>query len=190
MRKTGLQAPFESERFRLVPLNKWQVFRLTYPWTKDSAFMSDYIGSGERRTRWKWYRSMMKPNNRTKFCHAIFPHGESKPIGVHHTVIHPYKSCLLAVGIPARDWWGKGVVHEVRSRVIDHVFEHTDVERLSSQVNARNFPSIFNYRKHGFTHVGTVHRVNQDKVTGAIHDMLIFEMFRDEWMARQAADST
>ncbi|MEP2944078.1 MAG: GNAT family protein [Hyphomicrobiales bacterium] len=186
MSKTGLKAPFESERFRLVPLNKWQAFRLTHPWTSDSAFMSDYAGSGESVSRWRWYRRMLRPNNKNKFCHAIIPHGETKPIGVHNIVIHPYKSCLLAVGIPDRDWWGKGVVHEVRGRVIEHVFEHSDVDRIYSQVNARNFPSIFNYRKHGFTYVGTMHRVKQDKVTGAIHDILIFEMFREEWMEKKA----
>ena len=181
-----LRAPIESARFRLVPLSRWQAFRLTYGWTKDSAFMSSYSGSGERRSPWKWYREMVRPNNRTRFVHAIVPRGETRPIGVHTITMRPYRSCLLAVGIYDRDWWGKGVVQEARARVIDHVFEHSGVERLYAQVVARNFPSIFNYRKLGFAHVGTLHRCRLDKATGEVQDMLIFEMFRDQWMARKA----
>ncbi|WP_439574732.1 GNAT family N-acetyltransferase [Phreatobacter sp.] len=180
-----LRAPIETERFRLVPLGRWRAFLLTYAWTKDSAFMSSYCGSGERRSPWSWYREMIRPNNRTKFVHAIVPHGQTKPIGVHIVAMRPYRSCLLAVGIHDRDWWGKAVVQEVRTRLIDHVFAHSRVERLYAQVMARNFPSIFNYRKLGFTHVGTLHRIRLDPATGEVHDMLIFEMFREEWMAKK-----
>lgn len=187
MGRAALQAPIESERFRLVPLGRWQAFRLTYAWTKDSAFMSSYCGSGEPRSPWKWYREMIRPNNRTRFVHAIVPHGQTDPIGVHIAAMRPYRSCLLAVGIHDRGWWGKGVVQEVRTRVIDHLLEHTDVERLHAMVVARNFPSIFNYRKLGFAHVGTLHRCRIDKATGDVQDMLIFEMFREEWMARKAS---
>ena len=186
MAKNQLKNIIETERFRLVPLNRYQAFWLTYPWTKDSAFMSDYIGSGQKVSPLRWFRKMTRPNNKTKFSHAIIPHGETKAIGLHNIIIRPYKTCILAVGIPERSWWGKGVVHEVRSRIIDHVFEHSDVDKFLAVVNARNFPSIFNYRKHGFTHVGTLHRVKQDPVTGDIHDMLHFELFREEWMARKA----
>lgn len=182
----ALRASVESERFRLVPLGHWGAFQLTWPWTKDSAFMTSYWGSGEPLSAWKWYRQMIRPNNRTKFVHAIVPHGETKPIGAHSIAMRPYRSCFLAVGIHDRGWWGKGVVQEVRTRIIDHVFEHSDVERLHAQVMARNFPSIFNYRKLGFAHVGTLHRLRQDKATGEVQDMLIFEMFREEWMARKA----
>ena len=66
------------------------------------------------------------------------------------------------------------------------MFEHSDVERLYAQVVARNFPSIFNYRKLGFAHVGTLHRCRIDKANGQVQDMLIFEMFREQWMARDA----
>ena len=186
MTKGSLNQTIESQRFRLVPLNKWQAFRITYPWTKDSEFISSYSGSGHSRKRWRWYREMTRPNGRKKFAFAIIPHGETKPIGIHNFVLSTYRSCFLAVSIADRSWWGKGVVQEVRTRLIDHVFEHTDTERLHAQVMSRNFPSIFNYRKHGFTHVGTLHRVKIDAATGEIHDALLFEMFRDEWMARKA----
>lgn len=181
-----LRKPVDSERFHLVPLGRRDAFRLTYRWTRDSAFMSSYCGSGEPRSPLKWYREMIRPNRHTKFVHAIIPHGQAEPIGVHTIALRPYRSCFLAVGIHDRGWWGKGVVQEARRRIIDHVFAHSEVERLSGQVVARNFSSIFNYQTLGFSHVGTLHRVRLDKATGEVQDMLIFEMFRDEWMARRA----
>jgi RimJ/RimL family protein N-acetyltransferase len=181
----ALASAIESERFRLEPRGRWRAFRETYPWSQDSAFMSSYCGSGERRSPWKWYREMIRPNNRTKFAHAIIPRGGTAPIGVHFAAIRPYRSCFLAIGIHDRAWWGKGVVQEVRGRIIDHILAHSDVERLYAQVVARNLPSVFNYRKFGFTHVGTLHRSCRDPATGEVHDMLIFEMFRDEWLARR-----
>ena len=81
-------------------------------------------------------------------------------------------------------WWGKGVVEEVRTRVIDHFFEHGPVDRFAAAVNARNLPSVFNYRKLGYRHVGTLHRVNADPVTGEVFDMVLFELFREDWDQR------
>ncbi len=185
MGRSALAAVIESERFRLEPRGRFRVFRDTYPWCRDSAFMSSYSGSGEHRSPWKWYREMIRPNNRTKFAHAIVPRGGTKPIGYHFSIIRPYRTCFLAIGIQDRAWWGKGVVQEVRGRIVDHIFDHSDVERLQAQVVARNFPSVFNYRKFGFSHVGTLHRCRRDAVTGEVHDMLIFEMLRDEWLARR-----
>ena len=186
MIKSGFQANFKSERFQLVSLNRWQALQLTYPWTKDSDFMSTYYGSSEHISRWKWYRRMTRPNKSSRFVHAIIPHGQTTPIGAHSMILKPYKMCTIAIGISDRSWWGKDVAYEVFSRIIDHVFEHSDVEKIHTFVFGRNFPSLFNVRKLGFTHVGTHHRVMQDKATGVIHDMLYFEMFRDEWMERKA----
>ena len=185
----ALASVIESERFRLEPRGRWRAFRETYPWSQDSAFMSSYCGSGERRSPWKWYREMIRPNNRTKFAHAIIPHGAASPIGFHFAAIRPYRSCFLAVGIHDRAWWGKGVVQEARGRIIDHILANSDVDRLYAYVFARNLPSIFNYRKFGFTHVGTLHRCRRDAATGEVNDMLFFEMFRDEWLARREREN-
>jgi len=184
--RQALRERIESERFDLVPLNRWQAFRLTYPWTRDIEFVTSFTGSGATRSLRGWYREMIRANKRKRFIHAIVPRGGSVPIGIHTMSMYGYRSCRLGIGIQDRSWWGKGVVQEVRARLIDHIFEHSDVERLHAEVVGRNLPSVFNYQKLGFAHVGTMHRSKSDPVTGQVHDMLIFEMFRDEWMRRKA----
>ena len=44
-----------------------------------------------------------------------------------------------------------------------------------------NAASIFNYRRLGFAHVGTEHRVRRDPVDGKVFDLLAFEIFREHW---------
>lgn len=173
-----------TERFRLQPISRWRAFQISYAWTKDAELIRSYTGSAAPRSPWKWYREMVRPNNRTKFAHAIVPHGQKHPIGLHFIEMRPYRSAYLAIAISDRDWWGKNAVQEVRASIIAHLFANAPVDRLCTYVRSRNFPSIFNNRKLGFSHVGTLHRAKQDPVSGEVHDFLIFELFRDEWEQR------
>jgi len=183
-----LRAPVLTDRFRLEPVSRWRAFRLSYGWTKDTELIRSYTGSAAPRSPWKWYREMTRPNNRTKFAHAIIPHGQDDPIGLHFTEIKPYRSAYLAIVISDRSWWGSQAVQEVRRSMIPHLFANAPVDRLAGYIRARNFSSIFNYQKLGFRHVGTLHRIKQDPVSGEVHDMLIFELFRDEWDKPKEAD--
>lgn len=173
--------PVATERFVLEPLGPWRAFRLSFPWTRDAELMRTYTQSSARRSAWKWFREMARPNGRTRFAHAIRPHGAEAPIGIHFVRIKPHRSAYLSVIVADRAWWGKRVVEEVRAALIDHILAHAPVDRISAQVEARNFPSVFNYRKLGFAHVGTLHRAKADPATGEVYDLLIFELMRENW---------
>jgi RimJ/RimL family protein N-acetyltransferase len=179
--------PIQTERFLLKPIGRLETFRISYPWNQDPEVMREYSGSGEGRGRLQWYRHMPRENRKNKFAHAIYPIGADKPIGLHFIEIKPYKTAYLTIVIQDRAWWGKGAVFEIRQKVFDHVIEHSDVEKFSGFVNSRNFPSIFNYKKLGFKHVGTMQRTKFDPTTGTIYDTVIFEMFRHEWQARKSS---
>jgi RimJ/RimL family protein N-acetyltransferase len=185
MANTPLAQTLETERFLLDPVSRLTAFAISYPWTKDPELIGDFTSSSAPRTRRKWYREMTRPNNRTKFCHAIYPKGNSKPIGMHMTALRNHRSAQTSIAIHDRTWWGKGAVEEVRTRIIDHFFEHGPVDRFWAAVKARNLPSVFNYRKLGYRHVGTLHRSQSDPVTGEIFDMVLFELFREDWDQRR-----
>ena len=65
--------------------------------------------------------------------------------------------------------------------MIDHAFENKVVDRLCCTVTARNAASVFNYKKLGFKHVGTLHQAQCDPVSGELFDTLIFELLRADW---------
>ena len=134
---------------------------------------------------WRWFRKRTWANGKTKFSHAIRVREDGKPIGMHVVFLYPYRSAQLMVVVSDRAWWGKKVVEEVRRALIDHLFEAGVVDRICCEVSPRNMPSVFNYQKLGFTHVGTQHNAKCDPTTGKTSDVLVFELLRDDWTARR-----
>jgi RimJ/RimL family protein N-acetyltransferase len=121
------------------------------------------------------------PNNIGRFTFSIVPKGQETPIGAHVVKLFNYRSASMTVALHDREWRGKGVVLEVRPRLMNHFFRNGEVDRFIASINGRNMASIFNYRRLGFSHVGTLHRQYSDPVTGEIIDIVNFEIFRPEW---------
>jgi RimJ/RimL family protein N-acetyltransferase len=177
--------PIETERFALRPLGRMEAFRIGRGnWNHDPEIMRNLIHSGKPLGLWRWLRKMVWVNGRSKFSHAIVPKGSARPIGIHGMTLQKHRSATMVVAVHEREWWGKKVVAEIRSVVIDHAFENSVVDRFCCTVNARNAASVFNYKKLGFKHVGTLHEAQYDPVSGALFDMLIFELLRADWEKR------
>ena len=172
----------ETERFSLRPLSRIGAFRMSYRhWNGDAEIMRNLVHSAVPMKPWRWLRKMVWVNGRTKFSHAIVPKDGGPPIGMHVVTLQKYRTAALTVVIHDRTWWGKKVVAEVRGDVIDYVFGKDVVDRFCCVVAARNMSSVFNYKKLGFTHVGTLHRAQCDPVSGEVFDTLIFELMRADW---------
>ncbi len=72
-------------------------------------------------------------------------------------------------------------IKQVEVSIIDHAFEKQAIDRVCCTVQARNTASVFNYKKLGFKHVGTLHQAQCDPVSGELFDTLIFELLRPDW---------
>jgi RimJ/RimL family protein N-acetyltransferase len=94
------------------------------------------------------------------------------------------RTAIIGVLIGEKDWWGQGVVSEVREAIVEDCFERLKLERVWAQAHVRNLPSVYNHRKLGFVHEGTLRSaaVGSD---GSRADMLVFGMLRAEWSARR-----
>ena len=172
----------ETERFVLRPLGRIEAFRIGRSnWNHDPEIMRNVIYSSKPLNPWRWLRKMVWVNRKTKFSHAIMPRDGGTPIGIHGMTLQKYRSATLVVAVHDRQWWGRKVVAEVRRAVIDHAFEKKVIDRLCCTVQARNAASVFNYKKLGFKHVGTLHRAQYDPVSGELFDMLVFELLRADW---------
>lgn len=172
----------ETERFILRPLGRIEAYRIGYGnWNRDPEIMRNLIHSAKPLNAWQWLRRMVWVNGRTKFSHAVIPKKGGAPIGMHSVKLHKHRSATLVVAIHDRAWWGEMAVAEIRRAVIDHAFEHKVVDRFCCSVIARNMPSVFNYKKLGFRHVGTLHRAQCDPVSNELFDTLIFELLREDW---------
>jgi RimJ/RimL family protein N-acetyltransferase len=118
-------------------------------------------------------------------CHGIWPKAGGPCIGLHMVNGSGFAaSALVGVLVGDKAWWGKGVVAEVREAVLADCFDRLKLERVGAQAQARNLPSVYNHRKLGFVHEGTMRSaaIGSD---GARVDMLAFGMLRAEWAARR-----
>lgn len=179
----------QTERFVLRPLGRIEAYRIGRSnWNHDPEIMRNLINSSQPLNPWRWLRKMVWVNGRTKFSHAIVPRDGGEPIGIHGMTLQKHRSAMMVVAVHDRNWWGRKVVAEVRRAVIDHAFKEKVVDRLCCTVQARNTASVFNYKKLGFKHVGTLHRAQYDPVSGELFDTLIFELLRDDWEKQRKTD--
>lgn len=177
----------ETERFALRSLGIGESYRLTVRhWLPDPVIMSGVAPRVPVRNAVKWFFTMERPNGRTKFTHAIELCNSGQLIGLNQTRLLPPSSAAMTIALHDRLWWGKGVVPEVRTAIIDALFSAGDVDRIGGQVLARNHPAVFNYKSLGFSHVGTLHRAAQNAATGGPEDVLLFELLRENWRPGQA----
>jgi len=174
--------PIETDRFILRPLGLWEAYRLTCRhWLKDPEIMNGTAPNKTGLTPLRWFFAMERPNKRTKFTHAIEDRATGKIIGLNQTRCSTGFSANMSIAIHDREYWGNGVVLETRRALINALFQAGQIDRIEGNVDARNHPSVFNYRALGFTHVGTLHRVTQNRETGERSDFLLMELLREDW---------
>ena len=87
-----------------------------------------------------------------------------------------------------RNYWGRGVVVETRSRILDFLFDTLGMEKVLGNPFARNFPAVFNYKALGFRCEGVLRQHRRSHSGGRI-DQLMFGLLRDEWHARRKGGS-
>ncbi|MEW9806533.1 GNAT family N-acetyltransferase [Mesorhizobium sp. ZMM04-5] len=178
----------ETERFVLRPLGRVEAYRIGRSnWNHDQEIMRNLIHSAKPLDPWRWLKKMVWVNGKTKFSYAIVPRDGGEPIGIHGMTLQKHRSATLVVAIHDRAYWGKQVVAEIRRAIIDHAFEHGVIDRLCCTVNARNIASVFNYKKLGFRHVGTLHQAHYDPVSKELFDTLIFELLKSDWQKQRMA---
>ena len=175
----------ETDRFNLVPIRPLSLVWPTWHWTKDRE---SFASLGWRTSGWtprRWWRHLRHQVQRNRMCHGIWLKQGGTCIGLHvASVSVGARSAFVGVIVGERDWWAKGVVAEVRSAILDDCFTRLKLERVGAQVQARNLASVYNHRRLGFTHEGTLRSAGIDR-DGSRVDMLMFGMLREEWMARR-----
>jgi RimJ/RimL family protein N-acetyltransferase len=121
-----------------------------------------------------------------RYLIGIFTKATSQHIGLFMVVVD--KAHALAtfnVMIGDKDYWGKGVVNEVRGALLDEFFESRGVEKACGRPFARNFPAVFNYKVQGWRLEGVMRGHSKSVVDGSRVDQYLFGILREEWRARK-----
>ena len=180
----------ETEHFILEPLGVMSAIRLMLPWRHDPEILMGVLTSPVPLTALQWIRRAPIPNNVDRFAFAIVPKSTGVPVGMHAVRLLAERRARNTVAIANRDWWGAGVVLEVRARLMTHFFTHAEIDRFIGSCQARNSASVFNYRRLGYDHVGTRLAARRNPVTGTPIDVLDFEMTKARWLASPLSDGS
>ncbi len=112
---------------------------------------------------------------------------EGKLIGTHSLTSCPeQKRCAMGVMIGEKAYWGKQVVVEVRSAILDFAFYERDWEKAEAGCYKDNLPAIYNFQRLGWKLEGVrrAHRIQSN----TREDLLLFGLLKEEWDARRLPD--
>jgi len=178
----ALARDLETDRLRLRSIGPLRLLWQIAPWHRDPELMEALRGHRGPMPLIKWLSSGGRPNNIHRFCYAIVPKGQSKPVGVIYMNLSWTDSSAathMAISDPA--WRGHQVSVEARSALLTLFFDN-GVTVFTAEPRARNLGSIFVYKKLGFRVVGAV-RFDPEE---AEPDRIRFVMTREAWRERQA----
>lgn len=96
---------------------------------------------------------------------------------------HYHKTAETRVLVGERNWWGKGVVIECRSSILEWLFNSIKVYKVYGQPSMKNIAAIFNYQKQGYECEAILknHKTSLDKIR---YDVGIFSLTKKNWEAK------
>ena len=87
-----------------------------------------------------------------------------------------------------KSYWGKKVVLETRPALLDHVFK-CGFEKAVGRPPARNFASVFNYKKEGWRLEGVLKGHLRHRYGSGRLDQYQFGLLKSEWTALRQEES-
>ncbi|MEM7442362.1 MAG: GNAT family protein [Pseudomonadota bacterium] len=178
----GKPVELTTERLLLRSVSRRWIARHSHPWTENEAVMSSLAMPTGSWTKRRWRRQFTIPDNRSQICLAVLEKANRHLIGFETIRIDGGVVAYLTVAIGDTDWWGKGVVLETRTAILDYLFEVRGCVRVWGTPSTRNFSSIYNYQRLGFRNEGVL-RDHGRRLGGGRSDMIAFGILADEWRA-------
>ncbi len=184
----GKPLELETEEYRLRSLTAADATDTYVAWWNDPEVQNSLGFQPRRWGRGEAVRHIRKFDNRRRFHLGIFPRDRELPVGFISIFLEPEERALTNVVIGDKDFWGRRIVLEVRARVLAFLFDDLGVVKVYGRIDARNFPSIYNYKAQGFICEGIL-RQHGRGLDGTRHDLLMFGLLRDEWQGAKPGEA-
>ncbi|HET9976494.1 MAG TPA: GNAT family N-acetyltransferase [Burkholderiaceae bacterium] len=97
-----------------------------------------------------------------------------------------FPSARAEIGYSMRaDAWGRGLMHEALTALIDHGFGTLRLHRIEADIDPRNTPSARSLERLGFVREGLLRE--RWRVDGEVSDSALYGLLAREWAVRRAA---
>ena len=181
----GLLA-LETTRFTLTSMLREDVTEAFVTWMADPEVMVGLNMHRRRLTRVQAVRFVLGFDNHKRFCLGIKDKVTKSLIGFFILDCDPIQQCTeTSVVIGDKNFWGKNVVMETRSCLLDFLFNHMKMVKVIGRPHGRNFSSIYNYKALGFT-CEAVLRQQMKAIQGEQRlDQLVFGILKPEWQQKR-----
>lgn len=180
----------ETERFVLRSLLPKDADDVYTSWWNDIELQKGFNSPPRNWTNAQAAKHISQFNNKTKFHLGIFCKKTQQRIGFFAMFVnYRQKVAKTNILLGNRDYWGKGVVLEVRGTMLDFLFNGLGLEKVEGEILGRNLSSIFNYKAQGFKSEG-VRRSQILAPDGSRTDVYHFGLLRDEWLASREVKSS
>jgi len=172
----------ETKRFQLRSVTAADISPTWIAWLDDPEILEPLNAPVQKHTVKSLASQLAGYDNWNHYQVGIFTRDAGRHIGLHEMNLNR-KERLLQTNVLIGDkvWWGKGVVDETRSALLDYFFFEQNIAKAYGQPLARNFRMIFNYKKQGWMLDGVMEDKLISRSTGEKIDQFRFTMTREKW---------
>ena len=189
-RPRGRPIKLETERFVVRSSTPADASERWCDWSGDPEIMGPLNVPARRMTKLDLQRYIANFDDDNAYLISVFTKAMSQQAGffmVETNKQHATANFNLVIG--DKQYWGKGVVNEVRAALLDEFFTHRGIEKAYGTPLARNFPAVFNYKAQGWKLEGVLRGQCKSIVDGSRLDQYHFGMLKTDWQARKGTAS-
>jgi RimJ/RimL family protein N-acetyltransferase len=178
----GRPVQLQTKRFALRSLKPTDASERWINWLKDPEVM-DPLNVPVRVYATDQLRSYIAgADNSHRYLVGIFDLASRVQIGffmIEVDVFHRRAAFNVVIG--EKSWWGKSVINETRTALLDEFFDNRGIEKVVGMPLARNFPAVFNYKEQGWHLEGTLRGHCISTSGGPRLDQYQFGLTKDDW---------
>ncbi len=161
--------------------------RRMYKWSRDESVLrwsgGSVLSMSFEEFKNAFQRELRRQDKHSRTFGLLTDTGEFiGRLGYYH-IDYRRREAELGIAIGEKEYWGRGYGTDAVKTLLAHIFEETDLQRIYLFTYAENVRAQRSFEKCGFQKVGRTHKFSLDR--GA-HDEVRMEIYRDEWLARQA----
>ena len=185
-RPQGNPVHLTTERFVLRSLTASDISDRWGGWSDDKEIVTPLNIARRRMTKDDLRRYVARFDNENSYLIGVFTKAMTLHIGffvIDVNRVHATASFNLVIG--DKSYWGKGVVNEARTALLDEFFDNRGIEKAYGTPLARNHPAVFNYKAQGWKLEGIQIGQCRSVTDGSRLDQYHFGMLRTAWRQRK-----
>lgn len=182
----GALLNLETERFTLTSMTREDAKGEFSTWLADEDVMIGLNMPKRQFSSLQAVRFVLDFDNYHRFCLGIKNKKDQQLIGFFIVDCDHNQQCAeTSVVMGEKSFWGKGVVIETRSVLLDYLFGSLNMFKVTGRPHSRNFSSIFNYKAMGFTCEAVLRQQMKTYNAEQRLDQLVFGILKQEWLERR-----